>query len=146
MSYTTGILIFENVEELDFVGPWEVFTMARSERGSGGVVTISERGGPVACSKGLKVIATSLDGKVVEAMRHTRYSHVLGIQFHPEYSFVWKPSIVARLHRSHPDKNYFTAALAKAPASREFHRQIWRKMSRWVAAQKTAASAATARR
>lgn len=57
MSYTTGILIFDNVEELDFVGPWEVYTMARSERGSGEVITVSERGGLVSCSKGLKVMA-----------------------------------------------------------------------------------------
>ena len=25
---TIGILIFDGAEELDFVGPWEVFTMA----------------------------------------------------------------------------------------------------------------------
>ena len=29
MTTTIGILIFDGVEELDFVGPWEVFTMAK---------------------------------------------------------------------------------------------------------------------
>ena len=29
MGITTGILLFDDAEELDFVGPWEVFTMAR---------------------------------------------------------------------------------------------------------------------
>ncbi len=29
MAITTGMLLFEDMEELDFVGPWEVFTMAR---------------------------------------------------------------------------------------------------------------------
>lgn len=57
VSYSTGILIFDKVEELDFVGPWEVFTMAATERGSGSVFTVSQHGGTVACSKGLKVIA-----------------------------------------------------------------------------------------
>ena len=57
MAYTTGILIFDRVEELDFVGPWEVFTMARNERQSGTVVTIAENGGVVKCAKGLSVIA-----------------------------------------------------------------------------------------
>ncbi len=29
MSRTIGILLFDDVEELDFAGPWEVFTSAR---------------------------------------------------------------------------------------------------------------------
>ncbi len=29
MSITTGILLFDDAEELDYVGPWEVLTMAR---------------------------------------------------------------------------------------------------------------------
>lgn len=57
MAFTTGILIFDRVEELDFVGPWEVFTMAAAERGSGQVVTVAERGGTVRCAKGLRVLA-----------------------------------------------------------------------------------------
>ena len=47
MAITTGILLFDGAEELDFVGPWEVFTMARTDGDS--VVTIAEqpRSGPV---------------------------------------------------------------------------------------------------
>ena len=55
MSYTTGILLFDQLEELDAVGPWEVFTMAANVRGSGKVVTISEHGGMVKCAKGLRI-------------------------------------------------------------------------------------------
>ena len=29
---TTGVLLFDDAEELDYVGPWEVLTMARSRR------------------------------------------------------------------------------------------------------------------
>jgi len=54
---TIGMLIFDDAEELDFVGPWEVFTMAAVIRdGDLRVVTISERPGPVACAKGMRVI------------------------------------------------------------------------------------------
>jgi transcriptional regulator GlxA family with amidase domain len=57
MSITTGILLFENMEELDFVGPWEVFTMARhSGHETDRVVTIAERAEPVRAAKGLRVI------------------------------------------------------------------------------------------
>lgn len=55
MSYTTGILLFDHLEELDAIGPWEVFTMAANVRGSGKVVTISEHGGMVRCAKGLRI-------------------------------------------------------------------------------------------
>ena len=58
MSLTTGILLFENMEELDFVGPWEVFTMARhSGRENDRVVTVAERAEPVRAAKGLRVLA-----------------------------------------------------------------------------------------
>ena len=55
MTYTTGILLFDQLEELDAIGPWEVFTMAADVRGSGKVVTISEHGGMVKCAKGLRI-------------------------------------------------------------------------------------------
>ena len=43
---TIGMLIFDGAEELDFVGPWEVFTMAAKMRDDIRVVTIAERAGP----------------------------------------------------------------------------------------------------
>ena len=55
MTYTTGILLFDKLEELDAIGPWEVFTMAAQERGSGRVVTISQSGAMVRCAKGLRI-------------------------------------------------------------------------------------------
>lgn len=60
---TIGILIFDGVEELDFVGPYEVFTMsnemfARSEdKRPDEVVLISQNGGMVTCAKGMRVEA-----------------------------------------------------------------------------------------
>ena len=50
---TTGILLFDGAEELDFVGPWEVFTMAR--RDDDVVVTVAERPDLVRCAKGMRV-------------------------------------------------------------------------------------------
>ena len=59
---TIGILLFEGAEELDFVGPWEVFTasaMLHEDAGESGdtVVTISQEEGPITCAKGLRVLA-----------------------------------------------------------------------------------------
>ncbi|NEW25454.1 DJ-1/PfpI family protein [Nocardia cyriacigeorgica] len=54
---TYGILIFAEAEELDFAGPWEVFTTSAILRNAGGsVVSIAERPEPVRFSKGLRVL------------------------------------------------------------------------------------------
>jgi transcriptional regulator GlxA family with amidase domain len=57
MTLRIGILIFDGAEELDFVGPFEVFTMARfMEDGWCEVRLIAERDAPVACAKGMRVL------------------------------------------------------------------------------------------
>ncbi len=58
MSRHIAIVLFEGAEELDWAGPWEVFTMlAQVEEGSCTVGTVSEHGGEVRCAKGLRVMA-----------------------------------------------------------------------------------------
>lgn len=58
MPRTIAIVAFEGAEELDFVGPWEVFTMAAAVvPGSCTVHLVSEHGGEVRCAKGLRVVA-----------------------------------------------------------------------------------------
>ncbi|MEM7169872.1 MAG: DJ-1/PfpI family protein [Pseudomonadota bacterium] len=58
---TIGLLLFDGAEELDFVGPFEVFTMANEvahEDGQGEVFDvqlISQKGGTVRCAKGMVV-------------------------------------------------------------------------------------------
>jgi transcriptional regulator GlxA family with amidase domain len=54
---TYGLLIFDGAEELDFTGPWEVFTassMLRDQRDT--AVLIAERVDAVRCSKGMRVL------------------------------------------------------------------------------------------
>jgi transcriptional regulator GlxA family with amidase domain len=51
---TTGVLLFDGVEELDWAGPWEVFSMARLDGDR--VVTVAEHDGAVVCAKGARVL------------------------------------------------------------------------------------------
>jgi transcriptional regulator GlxA family with amidase domain len=51
-----GMFLFDGAEELDFVGPWEVFTMAAQLRSDVDVVTIAERADAVRCAKGMRVL------------------------------------------------------------------------------------------
>jgi len=58
---TIGILLFDGAEELDFAGPWEVFTasaMLHEQAGAPAdtVVTIAAAAGPVRCAKGMRVL------------------------------------------------------------------------------------------
>lgn len=59
---TYGLALFENAEELDFAGPWEVFTasamLREAEHGhpSDTVVLIAEGFDPVRCAKGMRVL------------------------------------------------------------------------------------------
>jgi transcriptional regulator GlxA family with amidase domain len=59
---TYGLLIFDGAEELDWVGPWEIFTVSEMVLNGGTlppgrVVSIAEDGGVVRCNKGLRVLA-----------------------------------------------------------------------------------------
>jgi transcriptional regulator GlxA family with amidase domain len=60
-SFTIGLVLFDGAEELDWVGPFEVFTMAKEAAGGAGrastirVVLISRDGEVVKGAKGLRV-------------------------------------------------------------------------------------------
>lgn len=57
MTLKIGILIFDGAEELDFVGPFEVFTMAGAlHAGACEVILVAERDVPVRCAKGMRVL------------------------------------------------------------------------------------------
>ena len=56
MGTTYGLLLFDDMEELDFAGPWEVFGAAASVKPEDRVVAIAERDSPVRAAKGLRVL------------------------------------------------------------------------------------------
>lgn len=51
-----GIVLFDGAEELDFVGPWEVFTFAAKLNSRDRVLLVAERLEPVRCAKGMRVL------------------------------------------------------------------------------------------
>lgn len=79
MIPSVGILVFDGAEELDFVGPWEVFTMATRDAPARCVHLVAEHLEPVKCAKGLRVLpdcvlagAPQLDVLVVPGGRGVR--------------------------------------------------------------------------
>ncbi len=58
MTVTLGILLFDEVEELDAVGPWEVLRYAeRNTAAALRVTTLAETAGEITCAKGLRLRA-----------------------------------------------------------------------------------------
>jgi transcriptional regulator GlxA family with amidase domain len=55
-STQIGILLFDDVEELDFAGPWEVFSAAAAIDDSLRVTSVAATAGVVRCAKGLRVL------------------------------------------------------------------------------------------
>src|SRR5690242_12259956 len=51
-----GIIVFDGAEELDFVGPWEVFGAALQSEMKGSLVTVAETARPIRSAKGLSVV------------------------------------------------------------------------------------------
>ena len=80
MAITIGILLFDDVEELDFAGPWEVFSATTQHLfPDDRVVTIAQESRPIRCAKGLRVLpdvdfatAPSLDVVLVPGGQGTR--------------------------------------------------------------------------
>ncbi len=75
--------------------------------------------------RGLVAIASSRDGRIVEAVEHKKYPDVLGIQFHPEHPLLFDAE---PRHRQKPGDapTSFLAILEGTPPSVEFNKGIWR--------------------
>lgn len=74
--------------------------------------------------KGLVAVASSRDGRVIEAVEHKKYPNVLGIQFHPEHYQLFDAE---PRHRQKPGDSptSFRAILEGTPPSLEFNQKIW---------------------
>jgi putative glutamine amidotransferase len=74
--------------------------------------------------KGLVAIASSRDGKVIEAVSHKAYPNVLGIQFHPEHPLLFDAE---PRHRQKPGDapTSYLALLEGTPPSVAFNKAIW---------------------
>lgn len=77
--------------------------------------------------KGLLVAATGMDGKVVEALVHEKYPNVIGIQFHPEPSFLYQPETKIHLQPGQAAKDSFID-LYGGIKGEIFNRNVWKWM------------------
>ncbi len=83
--------------------------------------------------RGFYPAATSLDGKVVEAVEHRVFPNVLGVQFHPEMSALYDRQDRVYLSPQETEPKNLRTVLESDTPSWQFHRRLWSWVSRsWV--------------
>ncbi len=76
--------------------------------------------------KNYRVSALSQDEKIIEAIEHKKFPHVLGIQFHPELWQIYDPSYT---FKSNPDDSLKTIQDILTNIDLLFHKEFWRYFS-----------------
>jgi putative glutamine amidotransferase len=71
------------------------------------------------------VSATSMDGKIIEAMEHRYFHHVAGVQFHPEKAGLFDPGIL--LPQSCDSMINFMEVI-RGTSSYDFHLSYWKDL------------------
>lgn len=80
--------------------------------------------------KDIVPIAWSLDGKIVEAITHSKYPNVLGVQFHPEVPSIYDIEVkIKRIPLETNPKSYID--LFPNEKGENFHRSLWRMVGDW---------------
>lgn len=74
--------------------------------------------------KGLVAIASSRDGKIIEAVGHKTFPNVLGVQFHPEHPLLFDAEPRHRQKPGDPPTSYL-AILEGTPPSVAFNKAVW---------------------
>ena len=81
----------------------------------------------------LEVIATSMDGKVVEGLQHKIFRNVVGVQFHPEQSSIYLPG---SRYNNTPTSIYSPNEQLIRENSLEFNLKFWKDFCERVKARK----------
>jgi len=98
-----------------------------TESDSNPFVLSSHHQGAGRIGKGLIVAALSMDGKIVEALVHEKYPNVLGVQFHPEPTFLYQPGNKFKIYPDQPATNSFIDLYGGAKGE-TFNRNVWKWM------------------
>ncbi len=77
----------------------------------------------------LKVIATSMDRKIIEGLQHSEFKNIVGVQFHPEPASLYKPETS---FTTIPGKAFSPNELLARSNSLKFHQQFWNDFSEKV--------------
>jgi len=75
---------------------------------------------------GWRIAALSVDGQVIEAIEHTKYPRVFGVQFHPEKPGLFDPSL---LHLDSAGDSVSFEKSIRGTVSYDFHLEYWQTVA-----------------
>ena len=122
-------IMWDNFHKINFIGNSTFLKSTKLDTNKQYLVCSSHHQAVKELGKGFKVIATSLDGKVIEAIEHKKYENVLGVQFHPEFTELHDPD-EKKYKRAPTDTmliSYFE--ILKKDGSLLFHQKFWEHFS-----------------
>jgi len=118
-------LISYNMHLIKLLNPGKFVTELGFTEANHPVILSAHHQTPGLLGKGMRVIATSLDGKVVEALEHETYPNVLGVQFHPEFPILYDRTRAYRFLPGDEKAISLIDILEQNPPSFELHQKIW---------------------
>jgi len=80
----------------------------------------------------LVVLATSLDGKIIEAVGHKKFPGVLGVQFHAEKDLMWEPDSIYLEEENAQVPNYVAEWFKKDQRARNFIAAFWKLIGKCI--------------
>ncbi len=83
-------------------------------------------------AKGLEAWATSEDGKVIEAIRHTSFPGVIGVQFHPEKKMLFGDGKKKTIGEENRSSDRIAAWFAGDLKAQSFERAFWKMISKKI--------------
>lgn len=77
-----------------------------------------------------RTTATSMDGKIIEGIEHSKYPNVIGVQFHPEVDYLYKNEPIYKFRPE--DENFSLSDKLKGLESYDFHIKFWNVISKMI--------------
>jgi putative glutamine amidotransferase len=124
-----------SVHTIRLVGESPLTKMVRDASASVSVVSAHHQAAEK-IGAGLRVVATSKDGRIVEAVVHERLPGFLGVQFHPDYLEVWDPKLPYAWREGDPETNIAAPRIAGEPDASALNRGLWQWLASRVAQAK----------
>jgi putative glutamine amidotransferase len=75
--------------------------------------------------KNFRIVARSMDGRIIEAIEHEIFPNVLGVQFHPEFRKLWDATPEYKISPDDRELFGYRTVLDAHPPSYEFHKRLW---------------------
>lgn len=77
----------------------------------------------------LEITATSMDGQIIEAVKHKKYPNVIGVQFHPEWLDLYKKGKAFNIDKDSIKNFNLRYFFEDNNHSMNFHKNIWKWFS-----------------